>query len=178
MRVTVTINLYRLRRFASTLESDLRLSSNGPVRRALDDWAMIYSRFLTKRYEEFSHGGGNWAPLSPRTLASKVARGLLGLLLRATDTMFEAFAVGFSRKPGTVETMPFGVRVKFSGGMERAHPNSDKTIAEVAMFHQLGGPHLPQRKLIVPPDQETVRAMRDRMENALKELAVDAGFAA
>ena len=177
-RVTVTVNLYKLRKFASVLESDLRLSTNGPVREALHDWATIYGRFLTKRYETFSQGGGNWRALSPKTLMSKAARGLLLLILRATDVMFEAFAPGFSRKPGAVGEMPFGVRVEFSGGMQRTHPNSDKTIAEIAMFHQLGGPHLPQRKILVPPDQETIKAMRDRMERGMKELTVDAGYAA
>jgi len=176
--ITVNVNLYKLRKFRHALEADLRLSSNGPVRKALDEWGSLIALFLLNRYERFSRGQGNWKALKPITLAGKVRRGLLLLILRATDTLYDYFNPTFSRKPGELsETIPFGVRVGFGKNMERLHPDSkNKTIREIAMFHQEGGGRLPQRKIIAPPDQDTINKMRAVMQKALEQSARDAGY--
>jgi hypothetical protein len=138
----------------------------------MQDWVSIYARFLTQRYNQFSFGGGTWAPLKPATIRQKQKKGLLLLILRATDLMFQSFAPEFAGKPGGIsEQIPFGVKIKFGGGMSMPHPPSLLTISELAMIHQLGNQRLPARKIIVPPDTECRAQMRHRMETAMEELA-------
>jgi hypothetical protein len=178
LRVTVNVNLHRLRRFREALDRDLRLSSNGPVRRALQQWIAILSRFLTRRWMLFSHGGGNWPDILPETRARKVKRGLLNLIMRATDSMFQAFALSSEGKPGTLsEEVPFGVRLGFGGGLDYPHPGSGTSMAKIAMFHQTGAHPNRVRKIIVPPDTTTTQKMREVMQSALKETAREASAA-
>jgi hypothetical protein len=172
--VSIKVKLTGLKKFQSALQSDLRLKSNGPIRSALQDWVVIWGRFLTERYQRFSQGGGNWPALKPATLVAKERKGLLPWILRATDLMFQAFAPELVAKPGYLsEEIPFGVRLKFGGGMHQLYPGTTKTVAEVAMYHQQGGGNLPQRKIIVPPDVETRKKMRDRMDQGVNELLKD-----
>jgi hypothetical protein len=164
LTTTVNVNLSGLRKFRDTLEGDLRLSSNGPIRKALQDWGVIYGRFLIQRYFVFSMGGGNWPKLKPATLERKKKAGLLPWILRATDQMFQSFAPEFAAKPGGLTTqVPFGVRVGFGGGMRWPHSTADMPIAELAAIHQK------RRKIIVPPDTATRKLMRDRMDLAVRE---------
>lgn len=170
--LTVTLNLHKLRAFKPALEADLRHSGNGPVRAALHEWAAILGRFLTNRWMVFSHGGGNWRKLRPATLARKKRLGLLMLILRATDLMFESFAPELAKKPGRVtEEVPFGVRVGFGGGMSYPHKRGGPTMAQIARWHQRGAGNLPARKIIAPPDQATVDKMREVMQSAVAEVA-------
>lgn len=172
-KLTVTVNLAGLKKFKSAFDADLRASANGPVRRAMQDWVTIVGRFLTERYWRFSYGGGTWAPLKPATLVRKEREGMLPYILRRMDLMFQSFAPAFN-KPGEVsQAVPFGVRIKFGGGMRHFYPGTTKTIAEVAMHHQEGGPNLPQRKIIVPPDAETKKKMRDRMQQGVNEMLAE-----
>lgn len=174
LRTTVTVNLHGLRKFKDVLASDLRGSGQGPIRQALHEWAAIYARFLTARWEIFSRGGGNWRALRPATVLAKIAKGLLPLILRATDQMFQSFAPELARKPGRVtEDVPFGVRVGFGGGMRYPHSTAKGlTIAQLAMIHQVGAGNVPARKIIVPPDAATRKKMRDVMDVAMKEALV------
>lgn len=170
LRLTVNVNLSRLKRFKENLDADLRLAANGPVRRAFQDWVTIYARFLTRRFFLFSLGAGTWKPLKPETLKRKKKRGLLPWILRATDTMFQMFAPQIAAKPGRLsEQIPFGVRVGFGGGMYMRYPDGPR-VAEVAMYHQEGAGNLPVRKIIVPPDQPTIKEMRDVMQDAIMDL--------
>lgn len=91
-------------------------------------------------------------------------------ILRDTGLLFNAVNPAFSGKPGQLqEDIPFGVRVGF-GGPGR-HPDGTATIADIASFHQEGGPHLPQRKIVVPPDDSTTRKMADVMQRAMDKMA-------
>jgi len=174
LNLTVTVNLHGLRRFKDDLStSDLRRSASRPIREALDQWAIILARFLTARWSLFSAGGGNWKHLSEKYLAWKRRKGLLPLILRATDLMFQAFSITFGRKPGRIaEDIPFGVRVGFGPGMQYPHTsNPSVTIAQLAMWHQTGEGRLPARKIIVGPDTETRAQMRATMQEAMLEVA-------
>ena len=170
-RYTVTVKLTGMKKAQQAMQADLRLSSSGPIREAMHDWVSIYGAFLTRRYFLFSQGGGDWRPLKPATLHAKERKGLLPFILRATDLMFQSFAPAFAAKPSPIgKDVPFGVRVSFAGGMHQLYPGTTKTVAEVAMYHQQGGDTLPQRKIIVPPDAETKKAMRDRMQEATNQM--------
>jgi len=170
MKVNVSVNLKGLTKFTETLEADLRLSGNGPIRAAMHEWNVLIARFLTARWEKMSHGG--WTPLRPVTLARKAKLGLLMLILRATDKMFQAFSPEFARKPGKVsQDIPFGVRIGFGPDMRYPHTKGGPTMASIAMWHQSGAGRLPVRKIIVPPDTATKAQMRAVMTKAMKEVA-------
>ncbi|HQU42143.1 MAG TPA: hypothetical protein PK867_05000 [Pirellulales bacterium] len=94
-------------------------------------------------------------------------------ILRDTGLLFNALAQQFVGAPGAIENkIPSGIRVGY-GGPGR-HPDGTATIADIASFHQEGGPHLPQRKLIVPPDDRTTKKMVDVMQTAIDKIATSA----
>lgn len=169
-RTTVTVRLGRLRRFREVLESDLREKTNGPVREALRDWKRIYWEFINERFATFAAGGGDWPPLSPKTTARKAKLGLDPRILVATRLLEANLDPQFAAKPGEVnDDVPFGVRVSVGSSSDESYPGG-KTVREVAMYHQFGGPKLPRRQVVVPPDADARAAMRARMKQALKEL--------
>lgn len=69
--ITVKIKLRRLERFKSQVAADLQNSTQGPVRKALKQWAVRYRSFLQERFDAYSKGGGDWPPLSPATIARR-----------------------------------------------------------------------------------------------------------
>ncbi len=170
MKLNVNVNLKGLTKFQETLEADLRLSGNGPIRAAMHEWNVIMARFLIARWERMSHGG--WTPLRPATIARKAKLGLLLLILRATDQMFQAFSPEMARKPGKItQDIPFGTRIGFGPGMKYPHGRGGPTMEKIAMWHQTGAGNLPVRKIIVPPDTTTKAQMRAVMSKAVKEVA-------
>lgn len=161
---TVNIKLSALRKFKEQIAK-----GEGPVKKGLKQWAAIYRSFLQLRYDRFSKGGGNWPPLSEATIARRrKGKGKRRVsILVDTGTLKAALNPTFSGRPGSIENYTkFGVEVGYGGN--DVHPGGDLTIADIASFHQHGGPNLPQRMIIVPPDKPTLERMRVVMENALK----------
>lgn len=171
--VTVTLKLEPLKKFQKELERDLKQNTNGPIRKAIKQWAARFRSFVQERFDKYSKGGGDWAPLAESTKRGR--RGGAGAkhsILRDTGTLFAALAPEFRGGPGQLqEDIPFGVRVGFGG--PGLHPNGNATVADIAGFHQTGGPHLPQRKIIVEPDKKTTDKMAEDLERALKQLLDD-----
>jgi len=222
----VHVNLAPLARFRDVIARDLTGNSDGPVRRAMRQWAAIYRGFLQERFNSFSRGGGDWKPLARSTILGRRAKGggtrrqkmakahktraaaavRLGKLeakgqgstpqaikaldqivkagktiqdmptmsgvsiLRDKGLLFNAVAPQFEGAPGAIQQdIPFGVRVGY-GGPGR-HPDGTATIADIARFHQEGGPHLPVRKIIVPPGEAALRKMNEVMQAAIDGLA-------
>lgn len=60
---SVQVDLGRLKRLAAVVEGDLANSSDGPVRKAMRQWAARYRAFLQERFDKYSKGGGDWPPL-------------------------------------------------------------------------------------------------------------------
>ncbi len=186
----VKVNLEPLRRFAATVERDLRRGGNGPVRNAVRQWAVRFRSFLQERFDRLSKsGGGEWAPLKAstkrrrrkgkgRTVKARgktrtFAQGTVSIL-RDTGTLFGALHPQFTHKPGQLQQdIPMGVRVGYGGPAK--HPGGKASIADIAHFHQVGNlPHLPARPIIVDPDQHTVNQMARDMERALIQANRDA----
>lgn len=140
-------------------------------------WGARYRSFAQRRFVRFSRGGGDWPPLAESTIkgrrkgkgkadASSLMRTKGGDLASAggrfvilvnTGTLRNVLDVQLGR-PGQLEQqVPFGVEVGY-GGTSR-YPGGKATIADIASFHQEGNARLPQRKIIVEPDQLTVDAM-------------------
>ena len=91
-------------------------------------------------------------------------------ILRDTGLLFNVLSPVFDAAPGQLqEDIPFGIRVGF-GGPGR-YPDGTATIADVASFHQEGNENLPQRKIVVPPDEPTQQRMAEIMQTKINELA-------
>lgn len=171
--MSVKVNLKPLKKFLRTVSQDLRLSGSGPIRKAIKQWAVRYRSFVRERFDKFSKGGGNWRPLSKRTLAGRrkgKGVGLVAAILRDTGTLMAALQPTFTRKPGALErNIPFGVRVGFGGPAK--HKGGKATIADIASFHQEGKGSLPKREIIVSPSSKVITAMARDMERALSSVA-------
>lgn len=180
----VRLNLKPLRRFAAAIRADLRTTGNGPVRRAMRQWAARYRGFAQSRFDRYSKGGGDWPPLaaSTRQRRRKARKGRTKgaarsfSLLRDTGLLFAALNPVWSRKPGALQKdIPFGVRVGYGGPSK--HPGGKATIADIAGFHDTGAGNLPERQIIDVPDTRTLDAMKDDMERALGQMASITGVA-
>lgn len=104
--------------------------------------------------------------------------GAKAAILIDTGTLFASFSPTFSGAPGQLEKkIPFGVEVGYGG--RQLHPSGGKhalTVEQIAEFHQLGNPpKLPQRKLIVPPDDATLKGMTEDLERAINKMGRDSG---
>ena len=112
---TVTIDLRPLREFKAAVE-DGGVSTKYPqITRALKQWAARYRGFIRERFDIFSKGGGNWAPLAPATIAArrkgKKRKKAKPAILRDTGVLFAALSPTFG-KPGQIqEIIKFGVEV-------------------------------------------------------------------
>jgi hypothetical protein len=249
----VKIDFRGLDQYQAALKRDLRESGNGPIRQAMHQWAVRYRSFLQERFDRFSKGGGDWAPLAVMTiLRRRAGRGKSGTrgkavkalarrqrgmdaqqvrlyqqidrlatqrrkatttgkreaveakilkaqarmdvidskhrslgskikalysmagvsILRNLGLLFAALSPEFIRKPGQLqEDIPFGVRVGYGGPGK--YPGSKASIADIASFHQEGRGRLPVRKIIVPPDDQTMQKMADDMRRAIDRIIRD-----
>lgn len=184
MAATVRLNLKPLKRFAAAIRADLRLTGNGPVRRAMRQWAERYRSFAQLRFDSFSKGGGDWAPLkeSTKKRRRKARKGRLKgaarsfSILRDNNLLFPALTPVWNRKPGALQKdITFGVRVGYGGPAK--YPGGKATIADIATFHDTGAGNLPKRQIIVVPDAKTLTAMAGDMERGLGEMARITGVA-
>lgn len=130
-------------------------------------WEARYRAFIYDRFDKFSKGMGDWAPLAKSTERRR-RRGKgegNNAILRDTGTLLASINPNITNlNAGGWQDSFIGLGANWEvevgfGGPSR-HPNSDATIADIASFHQKGGPHLPQRKIIVPPPPEVVTQMR------------------
>lgn len=168
-RVTIGTGLAKLKRFSKVISEDLRGSGQGPVRKAIRQWGFRYRSFIQERFIDFSRGGGNWPPLSPATIRGRRNKGGRVSILIDTGAMFASLAPTFMGKPGEVnEDIPFGIRVGIGGS--EIHPDAGITMAQLIRIHNFGEGVVPKREIIVPPDNATIRGMREDMKRALKEL--------
>lgn len=137
--------------------------------RILRAWEAIYKGFIYRRFDRYSKGGGDWAPLAASTLRRRRRGRGTGspAILRDTGMLFAALNPNVVGDPAKVmELITTGTHWEINvgyGGPQR-YPDG-ASVSDIASFHQTGGPHLPQRKIIVPPDQETL----DRMAEAARQ---------
>ncbi len=179
VRLSVTIDLRGLNRFAAIISRDLRGTSSGPIRDAMKQWGARYRSFVQRRFVRYSRGGGNWKPLAPSTLRARrrgnKKKGIPGeashAILRDTGVLFAALDPVFKRKPGALQKdIRFGIRVGY-GGPARHPTGEGASVADIARFHQRGhGNRPPKREIIVKPDAKTQEKMAEDMERAILKL--------
>ena len=160
------LNLAPLRKYRKALRQEL-LTGTEPDN-LLVTFGRRYLAFLRDRFRVNRAGGGDWAPLKPETIRRTKGR-RLGILY-VTGAVFNALRQG---QPGNLfKRIQYGVRVGFGGPAK--HPDSDATIAQIAIWHDEGTRHVPQRQLIVPPDAALQKLMRDDAKRMVEKLAKQA----
>jgi hypothetical protein len=153
--------LWRLER---VLKADLRQKSNGPIRKAMRDWVIMYNRFLRRRFLRFSRGGGSWRPLAPSTKRRKRRK---KAILRETDTLLNKLFVSFGQSQ--ISHRSGGITVSY--GRSGGHPDSSLSVGQLTKVHQEGRGIVPRRPIIVPPSKALKLRMNLRMQRALLGVA-------
>ncbi len=165
-KAKVTVNLRKLKRFSDVMDRDFRQSGNGPIRKALNQWAFRYRSFSRRRWLDQSKGGGAWPALKPATVARR--RKKSDKILIDTATMLGGFTPMFSGKPGQVQKdIKFGVNVGVGGSAK--HPSGQITMGELYKIHHFGLGRVPVRTLVVEPDSKTVDGMVKDMRRGLRK---------
>lgn len=192
MPESVKLNLRPLRLIRRDLRSVLRATGTGAFVDLMNQWSRRYLGFARRRYVRFSRGGGDWPPLAPATVRKrrKGKTGKLGVdakrtggrvaILRDTGTLLHTLDVDRQDnrrgirggvEVGFLPTKP--AKQRQGGGIL---PVSGLTIAELASYHQHGKGHLPQRKVIVEPDDRTVELMAHDASDKMTRLIAKRGM--
>jgi hypothetical protein len=77
IKASVLLDLKSLEALRAKIDAQLN-GAEGPVHAALRQWAARYRSFAQLRFNQYSRGGGDWAPLADSTVRSR--RGGKGLL--------------------------------------------------------------------------------------------------
>lgn len=86
----------------------------------------------------------------------------LGTIFMALDP------VRYAESGGADARIPNGIRVGFGG--PAMHPDGKTTIAQIAAYHNSGGGHLPQRKLLESPPDSVTAEMAQALQTAMKRI--------
>ena len=154
--------------------------------RIMKKWSALLRNFLDVRFTKFSRGGGDWAPLSPVTIARKRAKASKrgkgrSQEQRMLDSLFDATSIlidtGVLRtalnahSPGSITRELFDANelsVEVGIGGSSKHPSSKNlTIGQIASLHQYGGKNMPARPIVVKPDQSVIEEMK---QIAIREI--------
>ena len=162
----VVINLANLKLWGAKVDSQVSQQSQGDLTVVFKKWAVRYRSYVQQRFDKASKGDGTWRALSVNTVARR--RKKSSTILRDTNTLFAALTPVWANPPGSInELIDGGVRVGFGGSA--GHPDGLVTIAQIANFHQEGGPNLPQREIIVEPPQSVIDQCVDDLNKGLKK---------
>ncbi|HOM61924.1 MAG TPA: hypothetical protein PLP49_10895 [Anaerohalosphaeraceae bacterium] len=150
-------------------------------------WGLYYRSEMKERFDIYSKGGGDWAPLKPSTIyrrrhgkGGRYKRGKKAYLkalatgggqvsiLRDTGTLFNALSPTLGKLGQRQDIYKNGVGVGFA---DVPHPRGGTaTIAQIASYHQTGGKHLPKREILVEPNDTTKLQMVRYAEQTMQKL--------
>lgn len=74
--IIVVIDVGPTDRFLALVREGLDGNAPGPFHDMKTRWAALYSGFAKRRFDVFSRGGGDWAPLALTTLRRKLLKGV------------------------------------------------------------------------------------------------------
>ncbi len=164
----VVVNLAPLNGFVQRIQDGLRTpGGKGKIRRMFKLWAARYRADMQDRFDRFSKGGGDWAPLKHKRKRGAKNR---ASILRDTGILFSVLNPTFRGQPGAVEDgIPFGVEVGFGG--PRTYPSGKgPTVADIAFWHHTGAGRLPKRTILVEPSRQVVAGMVKDAEKTLESM--------
>lgn len=169
------VNTNPMRRLSKALSQINATSGHPRIRLMYKNWAGIYRGFVHRRYLNHSNGAGDWPRLRPRTIKRKGH----SLILIHTRTLINAVDPNIYNAPGAYARLEGNQFVVGYGGSV-IHPTSRSggrnfTIEEIASFHQAGdGNNLPQRRIIVGPDKNTVNLVTAEINSAIRDILAEA----
>lgn len=162
------------------------LENPAVMTQVMAQWTRMYAAFIQRRFNKFSQGGGDWPALALSTInarrkgrklknpkRSSLARdtqgeqGPAGRLVNAGGVFSILVDSGLLKRslnpelinPGPVSQIGYKhVMVARIGG-GAVYSGTSLTVRDIIGFHQYGGPHLPQRKILVDPDDATKQQM-------------------
>lgn len=181
-RAFVKLDLRPLQKFRKGLHDGLN-SGTGPFGTMMEKWGLRYLAFLQRKFRQNSSGGGDWKPLSPKTLAKEHPKTRAGILPRSSPRFVRR--IGILRISGAIYRSLFrgesgnlfqrrGNRLFVGVGGPGRHPNADVTVAGLVMIHNNGAAgkehDIPRRPIILEPDAATVAAMKQDVAPAAQEM--------
>lgn len=120
--------------------------------------------------QQFNRRIGRARRSASRSRARLAANSRGASILRDTNTLFTALDPSIRMVPGKVYKRG-RMTVEFGYGGPSGHPSGPASIAQIARFHQDGGPRLPRRRIIVGPDQALLRAIETELNAAVQRQA-------
>lgn len=170
----VIFDMSGLKRLTRQIRGGVRGTSPGPIDTMLKRWGVRYLTFARRRYLRLARGGGEWPPLKAATEARrkrparhrrKKQKRRHSILIN-TMTLLGALQVG---APGNeFRRLPGAIKCGFGGNQK--HPEGRASIADIGRFHDQGLGNLPQRQIIVEPDEQTKSGMREDAKRCGQEL--------
>jgi len=168
LQIGYHVRLPGLKAWADMFNADGGFVKHPEVAALIRDWFTAYQRYLIARYSQYSGGGGDWIPLAASTLERKKRGGLLDYILRATDLLYESFALDLVE----VDIADTGlyIRVAPGGGTGVSYPGRSISAAEVLFLHQEGTSRMPARPVVVPPEQQMIDELAQKLEAMLAQI--------
>lgn len=163
MATTIKIDLRHIKTFTRGVKS-----ARAPeLRRGLLEGIDEYTAFVRNRLFHFGRGSGNWPPLNEDYRDWKVSVGYPREIMRRTQLMLHVLNP-FSRKYRTIR-FPGRLRIVCTYGLNAVYKLARKrtTVAKVISHHHQGR-SVPQRLIIVSPDQKTKLRMARRYKIGIR----------
>ena len=159
--------LQALRR--ATLRANLSAGGGAPEYEAMyRQWRVRYLAFIQRRYDRMSRGG--WPPLAESTKRRRRGDGDQAAILKDTGTLFNSLDIS---RADNFRRIAGGVRVGFLSGQRGA--GDAPTISELGAIHHFGRGHIPQRTIIVQPDQQVIAGMMADTRRATQRIMARLG---
>jgi hypothetical protein len=164
---------------------EMTVQPSGKLSKALSAAGVRYSGYIRRRFVEQSKGGGDWPDLAPSTQLARARKTKAGKarFKKRRAKLSDALPLVSSNELtlATLAGMHFDILRDTGALLNSLTPGGPLATEEpmlfggiavgtadrVARFHQFGGPRLPARPIIVPPDEQTRNAMGMIMAKAL-----------
>lgn len=132
-------------------------TGSGTYRVVLNSWERMYIAFITRRFDSYSRGGGNWKRNSPLTIALKRSS---AILVNTREMRLKL--------PFAIRATAYSQRSVWMGFVSDAvHTPSGTSMADILTKHDKGI-GVPRRQILALPDKATQNQLVAR---ALKEIA-------
>jgi hypothetical protein len=141
--------------------------ATGPMFQANMDMAGMWDEFLQDRYDVFSRGGGDWAPLKESTIKRKSGRatmggGRVGAILILIDRGDMRASMNRGEPNHFIQVLPDGI--------------TEGSLDPKIRFHQDGTYKMPAREVFVLPSSDVLAQMTTRGASGVLACAQSAGF--
>lgn len=173
VNVRISYDLSGIGKYRSTVDRGLK-TGTGVIGQAFNKWGDRMQKYLSTRFKVYSKGGGDWPPLASSTVKRKGHRTILvdsGLLRSAVNTRGAGSLFKIDKKPGGISIDIGGNKKYPQGRNRRGQFKKVVSVSDVARYHQEGGAKLPQRKIVVPPNQATINLMTQDLQKAIDRIA-------